>query len=158
MKTVLVLPLAITLAAACGKSETGAPKTPAASAAPEKSADAPEATEPAEAEPTAEADAAPEKKKDLTGCEAHFEKFDKLLGEATYACKKDTDCGCFEVGVSRTPGSQCGGVVEKKLATKLDVVAKAARKDSCATSAMCDAWTCAPVCEDGRCRKSPSKK
>lgn len=155
--SIVAVSLLFALTTACGK-PTSEATSPASSAAPPAS--------PAESEPEA-ADAsdtpvveekAPEKKKDLTGCEARFAEFDKVLSEAKYTCKKDADCGCFEVGVSRMPGSECGGVVEKSIAKKLDPLATAAKKESCATSAMCEAWTCDPVCDEGQCRKAPKKK
>jgi hypothetical protein len=160
MKKILVLPLSLVVAAAaCGK--PAEPASPAASATPTaESPSEPEAPPADSSEPSAEPDKSekPVEKKDLTGCEKHFAEFDKLLGTATYACKKDADCGCFDVQVSRTPGSECGGVVEKALAKKLDAISQAAKKESCATSAMCEAWTCDPVCDSGQCRKTPKKK
>jgi hypothetical protein len=159
MKSFIAVALPIVVIAACGKSQTGEPTTPAASAAPAETTAASE-QEPAEAPAASgepEADKPPEKKKDLTGCEARFAEIDKVLSQATYTCKKDADCGCFDVGVSRTPGSECGGVVEKAIAQKLDPLVKAAKKESCQTSAMCEAWTCDPMCEAGQCRKKKSK-
>lgn len=158
MKRLLLVPLSVALVAACGKPGTSEATSPASSATPPAKAAPDSDPEPAETKKTPEAEKTPEKKKDLTGCEARFEEFDKVLVGATYTCKKDADCGCFDVGVSRTPGSECGGVVEKTIAKKLDTIAKAAKKESCATSAMCEAWTCDPACEDGQCRKSPSGK
>lgn len=160
MKKIFVLPLSLAvIAAACGK--PAEPTAPAASATPPaETASETEAPPADSSEPSAEPDKTekPVEKKDLTGCEKHFAEFDKLLGTATYTCKKDADCGCFDVQVSRVPGSECGGVVEKALAKKLDVIAQAAKKESCATSAMCEAWTCDPVCDSGQCRKTPKKK
>jgi hypothetical protein len=164
MKKFFVFPLSLVVAAAaCGKSGTPDAAGPAASAEP-PAAETPETPaaetpEPDEkAEETTDSSEKPVEKKDLTGCEKHFAEFDKLLSTATYSCKKDTDCGCFDVQVSRTPGSECGGVVEKTLSKKLEAISKAAKKESCATSAMCEAWTCDPVCDSGQCRKTPKKK
>lgn len=164
MKKFFALPLSlVVVVAACGKSAGPDATSPAASAAPpaesagETEAPPADSSEPAEKGDKGEPDK-PVEKKDLTGCEKHFADFDKILSTATYTCKKDADCGCFDVQVSRTPGSECGGVVEKALAKKLDVISQAAKKESCATSAMCEAWTCDPVCEAGQCRKTPKKK
>lgn len=166
MKKFFALPLSlVVVAVACGKSGAPDAASPAASAEPPATqTDTPETPSSDTAEAGAEKNDKtddkdkPAEKKDLTGCEKHFVEFDKLLSTATYTCKKDTDCGCFDVQVSRTPGSECGGVVEKSLAKKLDAIAKAAKKESCATSAMCEAWTCDPVCDSGQCRKTPKKK
>jgi hypothetical protein len=160
MNKILVFPLSIAvIGVACGK--PAEPTSPAASATP--TAETPSETEapPADSsEPGAEPSETdkPVEKKDLTGCEKHFAEFDKILATATYACKKDADCGCFDVQVSRVPGNECGGVVEKTIAKKLDTISQTAKKESCATSAMCDAWTCDPVCDSGQCRKTPKKK
>lgn len=166
MKKFFALPLSlVVVVAACGKSAGPNATAPASSATPPADSasetEAPPASSSEEGEDKGEKGETSDKpveKKDLTGCEKHFADFDKILGTATYTCKKDADCGCFDVQVSRSPGSECGGVVEKALAKKLDVISQAAKKESCATSAMCEAWTCDPVCDAGQCRKTPKKK
>jgi len=154
--TRLPIALFVVLAASgCGQKSTTSPAAaPEASGAP---AAAPaEAETPVTEEPkTEEPAAAP---KPLTPCEQKMADFDKTLSEASFACKKDSDCRCYEGNLSRHPGSECGGVVDSKAAKTLGEIAKAAKKDGCGTNAMCEPWTCDPICENSRCQKGPREK
>lgn len=141
-------------AAACGQKSTSGPSTTPAASAPAPSAEPAEAAEATEAE--AKAEDAP--KKPLSPCDQKLAEFDKVLSEATFECKKDKDCGCFETGLSRKPGQECGGVTDSAAAKKLAEIAKAAKKDACGTNAMCEPWTCDPICDNGRCQKGPRGK
>jgi hypothetical protein len=135
----------------CGKSSGTAPAAaPTPSAEPAATHDEPAAEE--SAEPAAE------EKKPLSVCDQAIADFDKALEEASYECKKDSDCGCFEAGLSRKPGNECGGVTDKAAAKKLAQITKASKKDACSNGAMCEPWTCVPICEESRCQKGPHKK
>lgn len=145
----------LSVAAACGQKSTTGPATTPAASAPAASAEPSEAPKATEGEQETEAETP---KKPLTPCDEKLTEFDKVLTEATFECKKDKDCGCFETGLSRKPGQECGGVTDKAAAKKLDVIAKAAKKEACGTNAMCEPWTCDPICENGRCQKGPRDK
>jgi hypothetical protein len=138
-------------AAGCGqKSSTAPAASPTPSAEPAAATDEPKAE--ASSEPAAE------EKKPLSVCDQAIADFDKTLQEASYECKKDADCGCFEAGLSRKPGNECGGVTDKAAAKKLADITKASKKDACSNGAMCEPWTCVPICEESRCQKGPRKK
>lgn len=140
--------------AACGKK-------PAAeeAAAPVESAK-PESEAPKKEEPGPSASAEPEAAppKELKGCDKTLHDFDELLSSAKNECKKDADCGCFPAQLSKIPGNDCGGVVDKATSKKLDALVKDAKKNGCGTMAQCDPWTCEPICEEGRCQKGPREK
>lgn len=137
---------------ACGKKpEAEGAATPTPSAAPSATS---ASDKPAEsAEPVA---AAPPK--ELKGCEKVLHDFDEALSAATFACSKDTDCKCYGAGLSKTPGSECGGIVEAQTAKKLDALTKDAKKDGCGTMAQCEPWSCEPICDNGRCQRGPREK
>jgi hypothetical protein len=137
------------MASSCGQ------KSPSSKvAAPEPSADPAQSSE----APTSATPEEPAAAKPLSVCDQRIADFDKTLKEASYECKKDADCGCYEAGLSRTPGYECGGVTDKAAAKKLDEITKASKKDACSNGAMCEPWTCAPICEESRCQKGPRKK
>ncbi len=153
-RTAATLTLSFLLAfAACGKKpateEAAAPVESAKPAEPEKSESKPADS----AEPEA---AAPPK--ELKGCDKTLHDFDELLTAAKNECKKDADCGCFPAQLSKIPGNDCGGVVDKATSKKLDGLVKDAKKNGCGTMAQCDPWTCEPICEEGRCQKGPREK
>jgi hypothetical protein len=147
----LVALLALAPLACAHKEPSGGSAAPQASATPE-----PEESAAAETEPAASA--APAPAAELTGCEKTLADFDKALAEATYSCTKDKDCECFDTALSQKPGNECGGVVDGPTGKKLAKIAKQAKKDGCANSASCEPWTCAPICDEGRCQKGPRKK
>lgn len=152
---VSILVLGAATSACAHKAPSGADTTPTSSATPEP-AESAAASEPESAEPAASA--APEPPKELTGCEKVLDDFDKTLAAASNECKKDSDCVCFPGALANARGSECGGVVDSAAGKKLATIAKQAKKDGCANSASCEPWTCAPICEAGRCEKGPRKK
>lgn len=147
MKVVLVVAL---FTSACSSNPAPVP----AAAAPAPSAEA--SSEPTAAEetpPAPTASAAP-----LKGCPAHLAEFDETLATATSECSHDADCMCFADGLAHARGSECGGVVDAKTGKKLAAIQRKAKKDNCSNGSMCEPWTCAPVCEGGRCQKGARKK
>jgi hypothetical protein len=138
--------------AACGKK-------PAVkdAAAPAESAKPSEAAEPA-TEPKAAAEPVEAPPKELKGCDKTLHDFDEALTAASHECKKDADCGCFPPQLSKVPGNDCGGIVDKKALKKLDALVKDAKKNGCGTMAQCEPWTCEPICEEGRCQRGPRAK
>lgn len=144
------------VAFACQHAPADGGKAPSAgSAAPSAESAEPEK----EPEPAASAaPAAPKGPIEVTDCNSAMDEYDRLLGTATYECAKDKDCKCYEGRYSRDHGHECGGVADAKTVKELEVVAKKGKKMSCANNAQCEAWTCDPICEEGRCQKGPRKK
>jgi len=141
--------------AACGKPPaTDGAAAPAESAKP--AVEAPKVEGPGPA-PSAEPVAA-QPAKELKGCDKTLHDFDELLSAAKNECKKDADCACFPAQLSKIPGNDCGGIVDKATSKKLDALVKEAKKNGCGTMAQCEPWTCEPICEDGRCQKGPREK
>lgn len=137
-----------------------ASKAPATAAAPPADSAKVEATPKAD-DPGATASAEPEPApvpKELKGCDKTLHDFDEALSAATYACKKDADCACFPGQLSKIPGNDCGGIVEKATGKKLDALVKDAKKNGCGTMAQCEPWTCEPICDEGRCQRGPRAK
>lgn len=132
----------------CGTTPPPAP-APAPTAEPTSEAAAPVES----AAPAVTASAAP-----LKGCPAVLAEFDETLATSTSECSRDLDCLCFADGLARARGSECGGVVDAKTGKKLEAIARKAKKDNCSNGSMCEPWTCAPVCEGGRCQKGSRKK
>ena len=159
MKLSFITALALTLSFSLSLSSC-ASKPPADAAAPPaesaKADDSPKAEDPGPPAPAEPEAAAPPK--ELKGCDKTLHDFDEALSAATYACKKDADCGCFPGQLSKIPGNDCGGIVEKATAKKLDALVKDAKKNGCGTMAQCEPWTCEPICDEGRCQRGPRKK
>ncbi|MBK7585038.1 MAG: hypothetical protein IPI67_33215 [Myxococcales bacterium] len=148
----LVVAGAVVLAACASKPPADVPETPAPSAKSD-AVEKPDESPAASSAPVAEAPP-----KELKGCDKTLHDFDELLTAATFACKKDADCGCFPGQLSKAPGNDCGGVVEKATSKKLDVLVKDAKKNGCGTMAQCEPWTCEPICDEGRCQRGPRQK
>lgn len=156
MKLLFTASLALVCAlSACGKKpateEAAAPVESAKPAEPEKAE--PEAKPAESAAPEA---AAPPK--ELKGCDKTLHDFDEALSAAKNECKKDADCTCFPGQLSKIPGNDCGGIVDKATGKKLDALVKDAKKNGCGTMAQCEPWTCEPICEEGKCQRGPREK
>lgn len=154
-KIAITLSLSLLLAlGACGKK-------PAAEEAAAPVESAKPAEKPTTDDPGTTASAEPEKAappKELKGCDKTLHDFDEALSAAKYECKKDADCSCFPGQLSKIPGNDCGGVVDKPTGKKLDALVKDAKKNGCGTMAQCEPWTCEPICEEGRCQRGPRAK
>jgi hypothetical protein len=80
-------------------------------------------------------------------CSAVVASYESLVA-AGGACKTDTDCACFNGGVSqKTP---CGGVTDKATAAKLEASIKDYESGHC-NALMCAAMMCTPSCSAGHC-------
>lgn len=142
------------LVAGCAsKPPTGSAAAPAESAQP---TEPPKSDGPGPAASTEPETPAPPK--ELKGCDKTLHDFDEALSAAKNECKKDADCACFPGQLSKIPGNDCGGVVDKPTGKKLDALVKDAKKNGCGTMAQCEPWTCEPICEEGRCQRGPRAK
>lgn len=77
--------------------------------------------------------------------------WDAALDRASYACKNDNDCACYNGGISERSG--CGGVAAAASAAELERL-RAEYQKSCTPGGLdCAPGECKPRCEQGRCVK-----
>jgi len=83
-------------------------------------------------------------------CASTLASYDALVAGGG-ACSVDSDCECFQGGVS--PKSACGGVTDRATAAKLESVRADYEHAQC-DALSCAGWVCAPKCSGGRCTSS----
>lgn len=128
--------LAPLLALACGATEPAPEPEPPASPAPAEATANPPAAWP-----------------DDDGCGALRQQIEDALGEATYDCQADADCGCYPAMIN------CGGVASTATVERLGPLAQRFASEGCeyrgrdGSRFNCAPWQCRPQCVDGRCRR-----
>lgn len=84
-------------------------------------------------------------------CDDLRSEIDSLLAARPSTCTNDSDCACFEAGLSKT--LPCGGVVSFSVYGKIQDVLAVNQDVRCSLSAECTAWACQPKCQNGQCVK-----
>jgi hypothetical protein len=109
------------------------------------------ATAPPTKDPIAPSDKAPMPDPITHPCVVTAAQYENAIEKGKTDCKADSDCGCYQGGISRKSG--CGGVLNKESLKELTRIATEFRKDRCEDSQECAAWACQPKCVNGQCKK-----
>jgi hypothetical protein len=138
--------LVLALGSACGRENGNAPSAPSAPKEPQPPP--PTATE---APPTAASTPAPVADGATGGtdrCADIRARFNAELAKKSDACTTAADCACYGA-----EGGGCGGVTDSATARRLAPISEEFHKENCRYTALCAAWSCAPKCVNGLCRR-----
>jgi hypothetical protein len=86
-------------------------------------------------------------------CEAQRAAIRGLIAAAPRACATDADCGMYAGGPV-----DCGGVVDRASATRIQQLTDAFRAQQCRFAVHCGPRAAWPACQDGRCFESPTAR